>query len=89
VDPGEEDQQALVREVQEETGLTVEPGPLVGRVTRGNYAIADYRCTVSGGTLRAGDDALDARWCSAVDMAALPLVEALIDTLREWDALPE
>jgi 8-oxo-dGTP diphosphatase len=89
VDPGEDDQQALVREMQEETGLTVVPGPLVGRVRRGNYAIADYRCTVVGGTLRAGDDALDARWCSAADMAALPLVEALIDTLREWDALPE
>ncbi|MCO1657519.1 NUDIX hydrolase [Pseudonocardia humida] len=89
VEPGETDQQALVREMEEETGLSVEPGPLIGRVSRGNYAIADYLCTVIGGTLRAGDDALDARWCSAEDLHALPLVAELITTLSEWRALPE
>jgi 8-oxo-dGTP diphosphatase len=89
VERGETDQQALVREMQEETGLSVQPGRLVGRVTRGNYAIADYWCTVVSGTLRAGDDALDARWCSLADLDDLPLVEGLIDTLREWRALPE
>jgi 8-oxo-dGTP diphosphatase len=89
VEQGETDEQALVREMQEETGFSVEAGPLVGRVTRGNYAIADYRCTVTAGALRAGDDALDARWCSAADLIGLPLVEGLIDTLREWRVLPE
>jgi 8-oxo-dGTP diphosphatase len=89
VEQGETDQQALVREMQEETGLSVVPGRLVGRVTRGNYAIADYWCTVTAGVLRAGDDALDARWCSAGDLFRLPLVEGLIDTLGEWQVLPE
>lgn len=88
VEPGESDAQALVREMAEETGLTVEAGTLVGRVLRGPYAIADYRCTVVGGTLRAGDDAVDARWCDAAALAALPLVPLLMDTLRSWDALP-
>ena len=89
MEPGESDHQALIREMYEETGLSVEPGSLIGRVTRGNYAIADYSCTVVGGVLRAGDDALDARWCSAADMHRLPLAEELISTLTEWRALPE
>jgi 8-oxo-dGTP diphosphatase len=88
VEPGETDAQALVRELAEETGLAVVPGPLVGRVERGPYVIADYRCTPVGGVLQAGDDAADARWCSAADLAALPLVPLLWDTLSDWDALP-
>jgi 8-oxo-dGTP diphosphatase len=88
VEPGEDDVAALVREMAEETGLVVQPGPLVGRVLRGPYAIADYRCTVVGGELRAGDDALDARWCDAAALAELPLVELLVETLTEWDVLP-
>ncbi|MBN9099520.1 MAG: NUDIX domain-containing protein [Pseudonocardia sp.] len=89
VEAGESDAEALVREMHEETGLTVRPGELVGRVQRGPFTIADYRCTVTGGELRAGDDALDARWCDAADLAALPLVDLLVETLAEWGALPD
>jgi 8-oxo-dGTP diphosphatase len=93
VEPGEDDATALVREMAEETGLTVRPGPLVGRVRRSGpggcvYDIADYRCERLGGELRAGDDAADARWVDAADLAALPLVPGLLDVLAEWDALP-
>ena len=88
LEPGETDAMALVREMAEETGLLVEPGALVGRVQRGPFAIADYRCTVIGGALRAGDDATDARWCDAAALAALPLVPELAETLAGWDALP-
>lgn len=88
VEPGEDDAAALVREMVEETGLTVEPGALVGRVRRGDLVIADYRCAVVGGVLRAGDDALDARWCDAATFARLPLVTRLADTLAGWGALP-
>lgn len=88
VEDGEDDAAAVIREMQEETGLLVQPGALVGRVRRGPFLISDYRCTVVGGTLRAGDDAADARWCDAAELAALPLVDLLVETLREWDALP-
>ena len=88
VEPGEDDAAALVREMAEETGLVVQSGDLVGRVRRGRYDIADYRCRVVGGTLKAGDDALDVRWCDAAALRELPLVPLLVETLREWQALP-
>ena len=88
VEPGEDDAGALVREMAEETGLIVQPGDLIGRVSRGGYDIADYRCRVIGGSLRAGDDALAARWCDAAALERLPLVPELLTTLREWAALP-
>ncbi|WP_219418250.1 NUDIX hydrolase [Pseudonocardia nigra] len=88
VEAGEDDDAALVREMTEETGLVIRTGALVGRVRRGAYDIADYHCTVLGGELRAGDDALDARWCDAAELAALPLVDRLAETLAGWDALP-
>jgi ADP-ribose pyrophosphatase YjhB (NUDIX family) len=88
VEPGETDADAVVRELAEETGLVVEPGPLVGRVVRGPFDIADYRCTVVGGTLRAGDDAADVRWVDAAGYAALPLVDGLTETLGAWGVLP-
>jgi 8-oxo-dGTP diphosphatase len=88
VEPGEDDAAALVREMQEETGLRVTPDELVGRVLRGPFAISDYLCTVVDGPRRAGDDALDARFVDRAAMAALPLVDGLLDALAEWDALP-
>jgi ADP-ribose pyrophosphatase YjhB (NUDIX family) len=88
VEPGEDDAAALVREMHEETGLHVVPGPLVGRVQRGPFAIADYRCTVVAGTLQAGDDALDARFVDRTALEELPLVDGLFVTLTEWGALP-
>lgn len=88
VEAGEDDAAALVREMREETGLEIAPGPLVGSVTRGAYAIADYRCTVVGGALRAGDDALDARFVDRAALRALPLVPELLVTLEDWGALP-
>jgi 8-oxo-dGTP diphosphatase len=88
VEAGESDTDAVVREMAEETGLVVRPGALIGRVRRGPFAIADYRCSVVGGTLRPGDDATEARWCDAAALTSLPLVPLLYDTLREWDALP-
>lgn len=61
----------LVREVREETGLSVEPVELIelldrihrdgGRV-RYHYVIADYLCRVAGGNAKAATDAEDVRW---------------------------
>lgn len=93
VEPGEDDAAALRREMTEETGLDVEVGALVGRVVRAGpagvtYEIADYRCTVVAGRPVAGDDAAAIGWFTAAEVAALPLVAELAETLRGWGVLP-
>jgi len=92
IEPGETDTEALVREMLEETGLTVEPGRLVGRVQRPGLDgdvidISDYAATVTGGTLQPGDDAADAQWFSREDLANLAVTEGLLEALTDWGVL--
>jgi 8-oxo-dGTP diphosphatase len=42
---------------------------------------------VTGGTLRAGDDAADARWVTVAGLARLEVTEGLIEALTEWGVL--
>lgn len=94
VEPGETDHQAVSREVAEETGLRVLPIELLARVRRpapnGNvFDIAEYRCELDGPPdLTAATDAEDARWVTADDYAALPMVEGVTELLTEWRMLP-
>ena len=67
VEPGEDWAAAAVREVMEETGIIATQPEFVGIVERdseaGNtYLIADY-VMAGDGEPRAGDYALEARWC--------------------------
>jgi len=101
IEPGETDAQALVREMREETGLAVEAGRLLGSVQRpapGGPATAggqegtvldirDYTATITGGTLRAGDDAADARWVAVSELPRLPITEGLVEALTSWGVL--
>jgi 8-oxo-dGTP diphosphatase len=92
IEPGESDEQAVVRETQEETGFQVTCGALVGSVERPGLGgavvdIRDYAATVTGGTLAAGDDAADARWVKQTDLAGLPLTSGLVETLGGWGVL--
>jgi 8-oxo-dGTP diphosphatase len=92
IEPGETDEQALVREVAEETGLWVVPGQLVGAVERTSTGgtvleIRDYAAAVTGGRLAPGDDAADARWVTPAGFAGLPLTSGLARALTGWGVL--
>lgn len=96
IEPGETDEQAVVREVREETGLEVECGPLLGAIDRPGMSgtilqISDYRAVVTGGELAAGDDAADARWLTLQEASELDstgkLTGGLLTILRSWGAL--
>lgn len=90
---GEDARDACVREVAEETGLSVEIVRFVGQVERpapdgGSYVIDDFLCRLVGGELVAGDDATDARWVWRNELAELQLVPGLLDALSLWHLLP-
>jgi 8-oxo-dGTP diphosphatase len=92
VESGETDEQAVIREVREETGLVVQPGRLIGAVRRPASAgamldIRDYAAIVTGGTLAAGDDADDARWAGPAELAGLSLTDGLAEALTDWGVL--
>jgi ADP-ribose pyrophosphatase YjhB (NUDIX family) len=83
VEVGETLASALQRELFEETGLVVEVGPLLdvfdrihldadGRVEY-HYVLADYLCTVVGGTLHPQTDVSDARWAGPTELDAYRL----------------
>jgi 8-oxo-dGTP diphosphatase len=77
---GETLQQGIVREVFEETGLTVSPVGVVeildritpdeesGRV-RYHYVLVDFVCRVIGGTPLVGSDADELRWVERNELA--------------------
>ncbi len=94
-EPGEAQEHACVREVQEETGTQVRVVRWAGRVERPApdgrvYVIDDYVCEVTHpAALRAGDDADDARWVGRAELDALALAPGLYDALTEWALLPD
>jgi 8-oxo-dGTP diphosphatase len=96
IEAGETDQQAVVREVAEETGLVVTCGRLIGAVERPGrpgtvFDIRDYAALVTGGTLAAADDAAGARWVTPAEAGALDVAGRLTDglhaALRSWGVL--
>jgi ADP-ribose pyrophosphatase YjhB (NUDIX family) len=104
VELGESLEAALVREVREETGLEVRPLAFLtafDRILRAgageviyHYVILDYLCERTGGELRAGSDALEARLVEPSDLEACALppkaMEVVLDGLRRAGVpLPE
>ena len=96
IEPGETDQQAVVREVAEETGLRVTCGRLLGSAELPHLAgaiveVRDYLATVLPGSARAataGDDADAVRWVTDAEAGAMDergeLTAGLLTALRSW-----
>jgi 8-oxo-dGTP diphosphatase len=94
VEEGETLEQAVRREVLEETGLRVQSGALVGRVRIPGagvvYDVADLRCTLDPPDQQAvaGDDATEVVLANAATLAGLACTPRLVETLRGWGVLP-
>ena len=88
---GETLQQAAEREIWEETGIRIAAGKpafvfdVVDRDADGSiryhYVIVDLDATYQGGAIRPGDDALEARWVAAHELAELAVSLPTLDLL--------
>jgi mutator protein MutT len=88
---GETLEEAIRREVQEETGLEVEVGPIIdvldrirydpdGRV-KFHYVLVDFLCRPVGGALRCASDADDAMWAPRGDLGRHGVADATISVI--------
>ena len=92
VEPGETLAEAAAREAYEETGLEVRIGAELWSLTipdgDRSFEVHDFAATVTGGTLRAGDDAADVRWIPLDELDQWPLTEDLLGYLTRGGILP-
>jgi ADP-ribose pyrophosphatase YjhB (NUDIX family) len=92
LETGETLQEAVCREVLEETGLEVKAGPVFEvfeRIMRDpagvpeyHFVLIDYICRVTGGTLRAGDDVAVAEWVARRDLPSLQITEGTLAVIE-------
>lgn len=93
VEAGESDEEAIVREVLEETGLRVSIDRSLAHLTLPapdgrTFAIHDYLMRKAGKQVPiAGDDAADARFVTVDELRELPTTDGLLDFLAEHGIL--
>ena len=92
VEAGERLEDAVEREVREETGLRVKADGLATVFERiipdeqkrceYHYVLVDFYCKVMGGDLQAGDDSQDVRWFALDELDRLSLTAGTLQVVR-------
>jgi 8-oxo-dGTP diphosphatase len=90
---GETLEQAVKREVREETGLLIEPVEIVEIFERiihdeagaveYHYVLVDYRCNVMGGELLAADDACGVAWIERSRLAEYRITDGTVPVIEK------
>ncbi|MEA2460671.1 MAG: 8-oxo-dGTP diphosphatase [Actinomycetota bacterium] len=92
VERGESLEDAVKREIREETGLAVEVGRLAGHleyIGEHHLVILDFLAQPQDGSEPvAGDDADEVRWVPLDEIANLDCTPRFVELLTEWGVLP-
>jgi 8-oxo-dGTP diphosphatase len=90
---GELVREAAIREAREETGLTVDPGKLLGvydRVLRDpdgrvqyHYVLIDFLCRRVAGDIAAASDAAEVQWFTEEELPGLKLAADTVDVISK------
>jgi 8-oxo-dGTP diphosphatase len=93
LETGETLAEGVRREVQEETGLLVEPERMIEifeRIMRDpdgrpeyHYVLIDYICRIIGGTLAPADDCADVRWTLRDELLSLQITEGTVGVIEK------
>jgi ADP-ribose pyrophosphatase YjhB (NUDIX family) len=95
---GERIEDALVREIEEESGLHIRVLGLCGVIdrvvregdaVRYHYVIIDYVAEAVGGRLQAGSDAAEVRWVTVDDLGQYDTTDGLADMVYRARAIKE
>ena len=92
IESGETAAEAVVREVSEETGLTVVCGPFIGWAElisdEGHFVVLDFEVTpLDVADPEPGDDAAEAAWIDLHEVVELRLADGLAEFLADHDII--
>jgi ADP-ribose pyrophosphatase YjhB (NUDIX family) len=92
VEPGERLEDAVIREVFEETGLRVKTNiiatvferimPDASGTCEYHYVLIDFYCTIQGGELRAGDDSRRVAWFDVDPLETLRMTDGTREVIE-------
>lgn len=90
VEPGETLQDALIREIKEETGADVEITGFIGicKNIQKDIVNIDFACKYLGGELTTSNESLDVKWVNkneALDMVTFPLTKKRLANMLSAD----